>query len=432
MEVFSLRRNFIVGNAMEMFEIEGGQKLFGTVRLKGAKNSVLPLLSASILTDEKVTLCDCPHISDVENMMKILQHLGVNVERRGDSISTSGRISNDTIPEHLAKEMRSSVFLLGSMLAVIGSARTYFPGGCDIGLRPIDLHIDGLKQLGVEFDFDKENLQSRAKNLKGADILLAKSSVGATENLILAATLAKGKTYIRNAAKEPEIVDLCYLLQKMGAKIRGEGTSVIEIEGVEGLHGATYTPIGDRIVCGTLLTAVAMTGGEVDIVGANEQHIASLTSKLKNSTCKIETKYAITHIESFGAPSCVRQVETAPYPGFPTDMQAQLVSLLTIADGNSLVCERVFENRFAYATELQKMGADITIVHNIASINGVRHLTGADVFATDLRGGSALVLAGLVAVGKTKVFNVSHIDRGYENFETMLSRLGANIKRKKE
>lgn len=415
---------------MEKFEIEGGNQLNGTVKIKGAKNSVLPLLCASVLTDEDVTIYDCPKILDVANMVKILKNLGVKVSCQGDSITTYGQITNDCIPFTLAKEMRSSVFMLGTMLSILGTAETYLPGGCDIGKRPIDLHISGLEQMGVKFEEDGSKLKCKTKGLHGADVILKKSSVGATENLILAGVLAEGKTVIENAALEPEIVDLCEMLKNMGAKITGEGTSIIEIVGVEKLSGVRYTPIPDRIVAGTILTAVAMTGGVVDIVNANEDHLTEIVKRLTNSSCKINSRYGITHIESYGAPSCIRELETAAYPGFPTDMQAQFMSMLSIADGSSIISERIFENRFGIVPELQKMGADIRLVHNIASITGVRHLVGSEVNATDLRGGSALVLAGLVATGKTVLHGINHIDRGYENLEKIFQSLGGSIVRK--
>ena len=425
---------------MSKFEIVGGNKLSGYVRLKGAKNSVLPLLSASLLTEDEVTICDCPDILDVDSMLKILKALGVTVSRNGDKITTSGKIQTTVIPDKLAREMRSSIFLLGSMLGARGKARTAYPGGCAIGERPIDLHIKGLKQLGVIINETDTHIDcylppivngTKVSNRKmhGADISFQKVSVGATENLLLACVLAQGTTILRNVAREPEIVDLVRMLNAMGAHIKGEGSSVLEITGVKSLHGAIYTPIPDRIVAGTLLVAVAMCGGEVQLLNCEPNHIEAITAKLVNSSCKITTRYGITSIESKGKPEAIRELITSAYPGFPTDMQAQFVSMLSVADGLSLVSEKVFENRFGYTEELNKLGADIEIVHDIAVVKGTKKLTGATVCATDLRGGSALVLAGLVAEGNTVVEDIHHIDRGYESFEKILSLLGADIKR---
>ncbi|MDD4839087.1 MAG: UDP-N-acetylglucosamine 1-carboxyvinyltransferase [Clostridia bacterium] len=426
---------------MQKFEIVGGNRLCGCVKLKGAKNSVLPLLSASLLTEDEVTICECPNILDVENMLKILKELGVKVERDGDKIKTSGKILNTEIPDSLAREMRSSIFLIGSMLGKAGKARTAYPGGCAIGRRPIDLHIKGLKELGVSVTestthIDCKTPKSKNENgnvctskLHGADIYFEKVSVGATENLILASVLANGRTILRNVAREPEICDLVRMLNAMGAQIKVVGSSILEITGVESLHGIVYTPIPDRIVAGTLMVAVAMCGGEVQILNCEANHLKAITTKLANSSCNITTRYGITLIESNGAPAFMRALATAPYPGFPTDMQAQFVTMMSIANGTSLVSEKVFENRFGYVEELKKLGADIEIVHDIAVVKGNSKLKGATVKATDLRGGSALVLAGLKAEGTTYVEDIFHIDRGYESFEIMLSELGANIKR---
>lgn len=424
---------------MEKFEIVGGNRLLGNLRLKGAKNSVLPLLSASLLTEEEVTINDCPNLLDIQNMVKILSSLGVAVETDGDKIKTRGRILHNRIPDELAKEMRSSVFLLGSMLAMTGRAVTAFPGGCAIGERPIDLHIKGLRQLGVNIietgahiDCSISNGNGSAKNLNGADIYFKKQSVGATENLLLASVLAKGKTVLRNVAKEPEIVDLVNMLKAMGAKIYGEGGDILEIYGVESLHGTEYTPIPDRIVAGTLMVAIAMCGGSVQIQNCELSHMEAVVSKITNSSCHISSEYGITQIESEGKILPIREIVTAPYPGFPTDMQSQFVTMLTQANGISLVNERVFESRFCYVDELKKMGADIEIVHDIAVVRGGRKLHGTRVDAMDLRGGSALVLAGLCAEGMTEVGDVFHIDRGYDSLEKMLKSIGANISRKED
>ncbi|MEG2457120.1 MAG: UDP-N-acetylglucosamine 1-carboxyvinyltransferase, partial [Clostridia bacterium] len=330
----------------------------------------------------------------------------------------------------LAKGIRSSIFLLGSILATAKRARVAYPGGCDIGIRPIDIHIRGLRELNIQIDEQSGYLNCVANKIRGADIQLDKSSVGATENLMMAAVLAEGRTTIRNAAKEPEIIDLSNMLTKMGARIRGAGSAVIEITGVDNLHGTEHTPIPDRIVAGTLITAVALTGGDVDLENVIPEHVASLTSKLTKSACNISLFCDRINITSNGR-HFAQDFETSPYPAFPTDMQPQVMVLSTVATGTSLIIENIFETRFKHVPELKRMGADITVRGDIAIIRGVTELFGAEVLSTDLRGGAAMVLAGLKARGETTVGDVYHIDRGYERIENMLSSLGANIKRVK-
>jgi UDP-N-acetylglucosamine 1-carboxyvinyltransferase len=413
---------------MEKFIIGGGRKLYGATRISGAKNSILPLLAASLMTEEEVTLCDCPEISDVENMLKILRTLGVNAEREGGCITVSGRLTSNEIPAELAKAIRSSIFLLGPLLATTGSARVAYPGGCDIGLRPIDLHLRGLRELNVKIEEQAGYINCKAEAILGADIQIDKISVGATENLMMAAALAKGRTIIRNAAKEPEIVDLQNLLNEMGAKIRGAGTPVIEIDGVESLHGARHTPIPDRIVAGTLMTAVALVGGEIELQNVVFEHIAAIASKLAKSACKIRRFCDRICVSGNGRAEAL-DFETSPYPAFPTDMQAQVMVLCSVARGTSLIIENVFETRFKHVPELRRLGADVTVHGDVAVVRGVEGLRGAEVCSTDLRGGAALVLAGLRAEGVTTVPDVFHIDRGYERFENQLRSLGADIKR---
>lgn len=413
---------------MEKFIINGGGRLYGKVEIKGAKNSILPLLAGAILTEDKVTLHNCPDITDISNMLEILKNLGVNVERRGGDISVWGGVKNTEIPTELAKAIRSSIFLLGSLIATTGKARVAYPGGCDIGLRPIDIHLKGLRELNITVDEQSGYINCAAEEIIGADVQLDKISVGATENLIMAAALANGETVIRNAAKEPEIVDLAEMLNKMGAKITGAGSSVICIMGTDSLHGTEHTPIPDRIVAGTLMTAAAVTGGEIEISNVVPEHINAITSKLLKSACNVRC-FCDRIFVSGNMRSRAVDIETSPYPAFPTDMQAQFTALLAVSQGTGLVIENIFETRFKHVPELKRMGADITVRGDMAIVRGVPALYGAEVTAADLRGGSALVLAGLRATGTTVVCDVHHIDRGYEKFDLMLSNLGAKIER---
>lgn len=418
---------------MDKFIVKGGGKLFGKVRIQSAKNSVLPLLAASILTDELVTIRDVPAISDVENMLRILEELGCDISRKEDSVVVeSANAACHEVPAKLTRELRSSVFMLGSVLTRFHRARISYPGGCDIGLRPIDLHLSGLKRLGVEIVEENGYVDCRVDALKGADILLDFPSVGATENILLAAVMASGKTIVRNAAKEPEIVDLQNFLNRMGAKVFGAGGDTIVVEGVSRLHGVEYKPIRDRIEAGTFLIAAASNGGEIEICGVSEENIAALLYKLRENGCKIHIKSDKIILKSNGTLKAASTAETMPFPGFPTDMQAQYVALSTMAAGVTLMTENLFETRFKYAGELKRMGADILVRGRNALIRGVGSLHGAHVSAGDLRGGAALVIAALKAEGESVVYNVQHIDRGYSGFEKKLSLLGANVKRARE
>ncbi len=414
---------------MEKFIIRGGNRLYGRVRIKGAKNSVLPLLAGALLTDEKVTLHDCPDISDVRYMLEILKSLGVSVGRTGDDISVWGGVRNGNIPEALAKEIRSSVFLMGSLDGKHGRARVAYPGGCDIGLRPIDVHVKALRELNINIDEQSGYINCSSDEIRGADVQLDKISVGATENAIMAAVLAKGRTTIRNAAKEPEIADLADMLNKMGAKIRGAGGAVVTIDGVESLSGCEHTPIPDRIVAGTLMTAVGMTGGEIELENVVPEHLSAISSKLVESACKVRAFCDRITVSGNGKSKAV-DIETSPYPAFPTDMQAQLMALDAVSEGTGIIVENIFETRFKHVPDLRRMGADITVRGDVAVVRGVEKLYGAEVCASDLRGGSALVLAGLRAEGTTVVGGVKHIDRGYEKLDEILSLLGAEIQRK--
>ena len=415
---------------MDKYIIDGGEKLYGRVEIQGAKNTVLPLLAASVLTDEQVKIRGVPTIVDVENMMRILSELGCKIQRRKEYavIDSSNAVSHE-IPPRLTKELRSSVFMLGSVLTRFRRAKISYPGGCDIGLRPIDLHLSGLKRLGVEITEEGGYIDCKADVLKGAEILLDFPSVGATENIILAAVKAQGLTVIRNAAKEPEIVDLQNFLNAMGAKVCGAGGGTVVVEGVKRLHGVDYTPIGDRIEAGTYLIAAASCGGEIETLGVPPENIAALLHKLRENGCKIHTKNDKIILRSNGLLQSVDLVETMPFPGFPTDMQAQYAALCTTARGTTLIVENLFETRYKYAGELKRMGADITVRDRPAVIRGVEKLHGAKVPAGDLRGGAALVVAALKADGQSEVVDLSHVDRGYADFEYKLKRLGAKIRR---
>ena len=415
---------------MDTYIIDGGERLCGKLQAQSAKNTVLPLLAASVLTDEQVKIRGVPTITDVENMLRILSEVGCQIKRKNDCavIDSSNAVSHE-IPQRLTKELRSSVFMLGSVLTRFRRAKISYPGGCDIGLRPIDLHLAGLKRLGVKITEEGGYIECEADRLVGAEILLDFPSVGATENIILAAVKAEGITVIRNAAKEPEIVDLQNFLNAMGANVRGAGGGTIVIEGVKRLHGVEYTPIGDRIEAGTYLIAAAICGGEIEINGVPHENIAALLHKLRENGCKIYTKNDKIVLESCGKLKSVDLVETMPFPGFPTDLQAQYSALCCTAKGTTLVVENLFETRYKYAAELKRMGADVTVRGRTAVIRGVEKLHGAKVTASDLRGGAALVVAALGAEGQSTVMDLSHIDRGYADFEHKLKKLGAKIRR---
>ena len=415
---------------MDKYVIDGGRKLYGTVALQSAKNSVLPLLAASILTEKRVVIRETPEITDVKCMAQILREVGAEVRFSGGiAIIESANACCHEISSVLTGELRSSVFMLGSLLTRFHRALIAYPGGCDIGLRPIDLHLNALKQLGVSISERDGCIFCACEKLRGAEILLDFPSVGATENILLAAVKAEGRTVLAGAAKEPEIVDLQNFLNAMGAKIAGAGTDVIEIEGVKELGGVTYRPMKDRIEAGTFLIACAACGGEVETSGLKGENLRLLLHKLRENGCKIHTKNDKIKIESRGRLRCNRRIETMPFPGFPTDLQAQATALNAGAEGGALIVENLFETRFKYVPELQKMGADIEVKGRHAFVRGVERLHGASVVAGDLRGGAALVIAALGAEGRTEVLDLSHIDRGYADFRGKLKRLGAEIRR---
>lgn len=415
---------------MDKYVIDGGRKLYGTVALQSAKNSVLPLLAASILTEKRVVIRDTPEITDVKCMAQILRELGADVQfSGGNAVIESADACCHEISSVLTGELRSSVFMLGSLLTRFHRALIAYPGGCDIGLRPIDLHLNALKQLGVSISERDGCIFCECDRLRGAEILLDFPSVGATENIMLAAVKAEGRTVLAGAAKEPEIVDLQNFLNAMGANVAGAGTDVIEIEGVRELGGVTYRPMKDRIEAGTFLIACAVCGGELETSGLRGENLRLLLHKLRENGCKIHTKNDKIKIESRGRLRCNRRIETMPFPGFPTDLQAQATALNAGAEGGALIVENLFETRFKYVPELQKMGADIEVKGRHAFVRGVRRLHGASVVAGDLRGGAALVIAALGAEGRTEVLDLSHIDRGYADFRGKLKRLGAEIRR---
>ncbi len=415
---------------MEKYIVEGGEKLYGSVRAQGAKNAVLPLLAASVLTDEPVKIRGVPLISDVENMLRILTEVGCKIKRQKSCVVVDAcSAASHEISARLTKELRSSVFMLGSVLTRFRRAKIAYPGGCDIGLRPIDLHLSGLKRLGVRIVEKDGFIHCEADKLRGAEILLDFPSVGATENILLAAVKAEGITVLRNAAKEPEIVDLQNFLNTMGGKVKGAGGDTVVVEGVKKLHGADYAPVGDRIEAGTFLIAAATCGGEIEVSGVSFDFLAALLHKLRENGCKIHIKNAKIVLESDGALRSAKLVETMPFPAFPTDLQAQYAALSATARGSTLIVENLFETRYRYAAELKKMGADITVRGRSALVRGVERLHGASVLAGDLRGGAALTVAALKAEGRSEVVDLSHVDRGYADFEGKLKRLGAKIRR---
>ncbi len=415
---------------MEKYIINGGNKLYGNVEIQSAKNSVLPILAASVLTDEKITLVNVPHISDVRNMVNILSCLGCKAVYDGNNIIIDSSSADCfEIPSALAHELRSSVFLLGSVISRFRSAKIAYPGGCDIGLRPVDLHLTGLKRLGVQITEKNGYILCKCDKLSGNEIMLDCPSVGATENIMLAAAKAEGVTVIKNAAREPEIEDLQNFLNLIGAKVAGAGSGTIVIEGVKSLSGCEYKPIPDRIEAGTFLIGAAMCGGEITAEGVYPENISSLIHKLTENGCKIRIDNDKIVLENHRKLTSVKTIETQPYPGFPTDLQAQFTALCCICTGHSIVTENLFETRFKYVPELRKMGADVTVFGRNAFVRGVDKFKGAQVLAHDLRGGAALVLAGLAAEGRSEVMDISHIDRGYGSFEYKLRKLGADIVR---
>jgi len=415
---------------MDKLEIMGGVPLAGTVAISGAKNAALPILTAALLTDEPVTVDNVPHLRDVSTMLNLLMQMGVtaSLDENGSVELHAAKISRPVASYELVKTMRASVLVLGPLVARLGEARVSLPGGCAIGLRPVDQHLKGLQALGATIEMEQGYMIARAGRLKGARICMDLVTVTGTENLMMAATLAEGVTVIENAAREPEIPDLAACLTAMGAKIRGAGTDVITIEGVSELHGTRHSVMPDRIETGTFLAAAVATGGDVRLTGARPETLDAVLDKLRETGAQIETGADWIHVRANGALKAAN-LRTAPYPAFPTDMQAQFMALNSVAKGTARVVETIFENRFMHVQELKRLGADIEVEGNTAVIKGVAHLDGATVMATDLRASASLVVAGLVARGTTTVERIYHLDRGYERIEEKLSRLGARIRR---
>jgi UDP-N-acetylglucosamine 1-carboxyvinyltransferase len=415
---------------MEKLAIEGGVPLNGEVAISGAKNAALPILCAGLLTAEPLTISNVPHLRDVTTMLSLLGQMGMSIsvdEKLGIELRAAD-IHTPEAPYEMVKTMRASVLVLGPLTARFGEARVSLPGGCAIGLRPVDQHLKGLQAMGATITMDHGYMIVRAPRLKGARICMDLVTVTGTENLMMAAALAEGTTIIENAAREPEVVDLAQCLIAMGAKITGAGTDTITIEGVDKLHGASHSVMPDRIETGTFLVAAAVSGGKVRVTGARPHTLDAVLNKLREAGAVIETGEDWISVQASGRLKAVN-LRTAPYPAFPTDMQAQFVALNCVADGTGVVHEDIFENRFMHVQELQRLGADIDVDGNTAVVKGVVALDGATVMATDLRASASLVIAGLVARGTTIVDRIYHLDRGYEAIEEKLSRLGARIKR---
>lgn len=416
---------------MDRLEITGGERLSGEVRISGAKNSALPILAAALLAEEPVVLENVPHLNDVTTTLNLLRRMGVEiichdgVRLEIDAVN----ISDFLAPYELVKTMRASVLVLGPLLSRFGRADVSLPGGCAIGARPINLHVAGLRAMGAEITIDNGFIRARAERLKGAHIVLDTVTVTGTENLMMAAVLARGETVIENAAREPEVVDLANFLQRMGAQIEGPGTDTILIQGVETLHGTSYSVLPDRIESGTYLVAAAITGGRVKIKGTRPDHLEAVLSKLQEAGATVQRGSDWIELDMAGRRPTAVNLHTSPYPGFPTDMQAQFCALNAVAAGTGTIIETIFENRFMHAQELQRLGADLLVEGNTVVIRGVERLAGAPVMATDLRASASLVLAGLAAEGVTIVERIYHIDRGYERLEEKLALLGAEIRR---
>ena len=416
---------------MGRFIIEGGYPLSGTLKVQGAKNAALPILAAGIMSRGEVTLTNCPAIKDVDNMLEILTELGAGAERNGDTVKLHPcSASRSVMPNRLSKELRSSIFMLGPLLSRFGRAVCTYPGGCEIGHRPIDLHLRGLAELGADIREERGRIVCEGRNLHGADIHLDYPSVGATENIMMAAACAEGNTCITNAAREPEIEDLQNFLNTIGCSISGAGTSTLYIHGgMEHVPSAAYRIMPDRIAAGTLLCAVAVAGGCITLTDVCCDHMGATLAKLREAGCRIVQNGDSITASMTGRPREIKLIETYPYPGFPTDMQAQFFALCTVAEGTSVIVENLFENRFRHCAELAKMGASITQKDRTAIVRGVERLSGANVSARDLRCGAALTIAGLGAEGITIVDNTELIDRGYGELDKELCSLGARITR---
>ena len=413
---------------MSHITIQGGRRLEGTLTVQGAKNSVLPILAATILHPGRTVLRGCPRLSDVEASIRILRHLGCLAGWEGEELVVdTGPMSRGDIPDHLMREMRSSVIFLGAILARLGWAEMSYPGGCELGPRPIDLHLAALRQLGAELKEEGGRLLCGARRMTGREIALSLPSVGATENAILAACGAEGESILFNAAREPEIADLQDFLCAMGCKVRGAGSSTVCVMGRQSTHDAVHTVMPDRIAAATYLSAVAAAGGQVELLGVDYRHLSTVTAALHAAGCQITGGEGRISLRSDGALRSAGTVRTAPYPGFPTDAQAVVMAALLRSQGATVFVENIFENRYRHVDELRRMGADISVADRVAVVTGVPRLFGADVRATDLRGGAALLVAGLAARGTTRIGDIYHIQRGYADPVGDLRALGAEI-----
>jgi UDP-N-acetylglucosamine 1-carboxyvinyltransferase len=414
---------------MDKLRIEGGRPLKGSIPISGAKNAALPILAASLLAEKPLLVSNVPHLQDVSTTLRLLQRMGVRSEREGDLVSLdASAVDSPEAPYELVRTMRASILVLGPLLARFGQARVSLPGGCAIGQRPVDQHIKGLQAMGASIDIEHGYVVARADRLRGARIVTDMVTVTGTENLMMAATLADGETVIENAAREPEVVDLAHALVAMGARIDGAGTDRVVVQGVRSMHAASHRVMPDRIEAGTFLCAAAATGGEIRLTGAAPATMDATLDKLREAGARIETGADWISLSMDGRPAAVN-LRTAPYPGFATDMQAQMMALNAVAQGTGVITETIFENRFMHVLELQRLGADIAIEGNTAIVRGVERLSGATVMATDLRASAGLVIAGLVADGETVIDRIYHLDRGYDGMEAKLASVGARIER---
>ena len=415
---------------MESFVVQGGRRLEGTLRVDGAKNAALPILAACVLTEDDVLLTGMPDIADVRRMVEILRMLGCRVHQDGGAMTISARdIASCEMPDQLSKQIRSSIFMLGPILSRFREATVTYPGGCEIGLRPIDLHLSGLRALGVVIQEEGGVIHCDGRGMHPGDVHFDYPSVGATENVMMAAACLPGTTTIFNAAREPEIVDLQRFINAMGGSVRGAGCATITIDGVPKLHGALWTPMPDRIVAGTLLAAAAITGGSICLTNAPADDMHAIIAKMRAMGCDVAEKDDTLALTAPARLMAFPLLQTQPHPGFPTDMQVQMLALLSVAEGTGVIVENVFENRFTHAGDLNRMGANILCSGRTAIVRGVDQLCGAHVTARDLRGGAALVLAGLKAQGETLVDGAALIDRGYDHLENQLCALGADVRR---
>ena len=414
---------------MDKLLIEGGTRLEGEIAMSGAKNAALPILCAALLTAEPVTLSNVPQLNDVRTMLGLLAQMGVKITRDGDTVTLdAGELTNPVAPYELVKTMRASILVLGPLTARCGEAKVSLPGGCAIGARPVDQHIKGLTAMGADIKVEHGYVHARCSRLKGARLFTDMVTVTGTENLMMAAVLAQGETVIENAAREPEVVDLANCLVAMGARISGAGGDVIRIQGVEKLHGAEHRVMADRIETGTYLCAVAASGGSVRLTGTSASYLDAVIDKLMDAGCDVVAERDAIRLTAPAKLTAV-SLRTAPYPAFPTDMQAQFMAINTVAEGTAIIRETIFENRYMHAVELARLGADIKIDGNMAVVKGVARLEGATVMATDLRASASLVIAGLVAQGETLIDRIYHLDRGYEKLDQKLAALGAKVRR---